>query len=174
MRYRLTPQWLKDKINPISEIHIERLDRTQAELVKWARKNENAMLMFMPQYRNHVQNVLSVVNNPIGLHVHIRDDVYTNPLPLPGYSEQRARINEGLIFLRDLGVHVLDFASGHWSYDYNTFKACKDLGLNRVHVKCKIMTGALSRGVPEGVNIIPVHKHLHDYDLTGGLKCSKP
>jgi hypothetical protein len=174
VRYRLTPQWLRDRINPISEIHIECLDKTEAKLVKWARKNENAMLMFMPQHRNKVQHVLSVVNNPVGLHVHICDDVYTDALPLPDYSKQFEKIREGLDFLEDLKPQVTDFASGHWSYDYNTFKSCKELGLTRVHVKCKIIPTTLSCGIPDGINIIPIHKHLHDYDLIGGLKCSKP
>jgi len=171
VRYRLMPQWLKDKINPISEMHIECLDRTHGKLVRWAGKNKHAMLMFMPQHRDLVQHVLSSVNNHIGLHVHIRDDVYTDALPLPEYSRQHERIREGLHFLEDLKLHVTDFASGHWSYDYSTFRACKELGLSRVHIKCKIIPDVLSCGTPAGISIIPVHKHLHDYDLIGGLKC---
>jgi len=171
VRYHLTPQWLKDKINPVTEIHIECLDKTHGKIVRWARRNRHAMLMFMPQYKSCVQHVLSVVDNPIGLHVHICDDVYTDALPLPDYSKQREKVLEGLDFLKDLELQVMDFASGHWSYDYNTFKACKELGLNRVHLKCKIIPNVLSCGIPPGINIIPVHKHLHDYDLIGGLKC---
>jgi len=171
VRYRLTPQWLKDKINPISEIHIECLDKTHREIVRWAGKNRYAMLMFMPQHSDLVQHVLSAVNNPVGLHVHICNDVYTDALPLPEYSKQREGIREGLHFLKDLKLQTTDFASGHWSYDYSTFRACKELGLNRVHVKCRIIPDVLSCGIPEGINIIPVHKHLHDYDLIGGLKC---
>ncbi len=175
VRYRLTPQWLKDKINPITEMHIECLDKTHTRIIRWAETNRHAMLMFMPQYKSEVQRVLSAVNNPIGLHVHIRDDVYTDALPLPKYSEQLQKIREGLDFLEeDLKIRVVDFASGHWSYDYDTFKACKELGLTKVHIKCKIIPTTLSCGIPEGINIIPVHKHLHDYDLIGGLKCSKP
>jgi len=174
VRYRLTPQWLKNKIVPISEIHIECLDKTHSKLVKWARRNKNVMLMFMPQHMSHVKHVLAIVNNPIGLHVHICDDVYTDALPLPDYSIQYEKIREGLDSFEDMELHITDFASGHWNYDYNTFKACKELGLTKVHVKCKIIPSTLSCGLPEGINIIPVHKHLHDYDLIGGLKCSKP
>lgn len=174
VRYRLTPQWLKDKINPVTEIHIECLDKTHGRIMRWAEKNKHAMLMFMPQYKSQVQQVLSVVSNPVGLHVHICNDVYIDALPLPKYSEQLEKIREGLDFLEDLELQVKDFASGHWSYDFSTFKACKELGLTRVHVKCKIIPTTLSCGMPEGINIVPVHKHLHDYDLIGGLKCSKP
>jgi hypothetical protein len=142
--------------------------------MRWAEKNKHAMLMFMPQYKSQVQQVLSVVSNPVGLHVHICNDVYIDALPLPKYSEQLEKIREGLDFLEDLELQVKDFASGHWSYDFSTFKACKELGLTRVHVKCKIIPTTLSCGMPEGINIVPVHKHLHDYDLIGGLKCSKP
>jgi hypothetical protein len=171
VRYRLTPQWLKNKVNPVSEIHIECLDKTENKLVKWARKNKSAMLMFMPQYMDHVKHALSVLDNPIGLHVHICNDVYTDALPLPDYSKQYEKIREGLDLFKDMKLNITDFASGHWSYDYNTFKACKESGLTRVHVKCKIIPSVLSCGIPEGITIMPVHKHMHDYDLIGGLKC---
>lgn len=159
------PHRLKDIVNPITEIHIEHVEVTCTILIKWAKKNENAMLMFMPRELSYVKCVLSTVQNPVGLHVHFRDDLKLRyPLPLPSLCGQYEAIKKGVDFFRDLGVEICDFTSGRWNYDYNTFKACRQFGLTKVHLRC-IHIPKLTCGIPEGIQLIPVHKHLHDWSL---------
>ena len=96
VRYHLVPQWLKNKINPITEIHIEQIENTHRRLLGWAQRNKEAMLMFTPREMSYVKLVLMEVENPIGLHVHICDDMHSDSLPLPSFLEQFKRIREGV------------------------------------------------------------------------------
>jgi len=132
MLRNLVPSFIKNKINPITEVHIENIEKTQNKLIRWAQKNKQAMLMFMPKNPNSVMTVLNAVPNPIGLHVHLSEVDGA----LPEYEVQLEKLAEGLKFMKELGVEVVDFASGHWNYDYYTFVVCKELGLKRVHIRC--------------------------------------
>jgi len=171
---KLVPKWLKEKINPITEMHVECLNLTYLKVIKWADKHPNAILMFTPCHPDAIMLVSRKCKNPIGLHVHLDSDIFSPKANLPDYKTQFRLIKEAMKFFDEIGIQLEDFASGHWNYNYSTFKACKDLGLRRIHIKCKEIPYALSSGIPEGLNIIPVHRHIHDYDLYGGLeKCLK-
>jgi hypothetical protein len=112
------------------------------------------------------KSLIASFSNQIGLHVHICDDLTSQALPLPNASQQYERIKMGLARLNRLGIETKDFTSGHWSYDSGTFAACKRLGLTNVHIRCKYIPELTEKyGIPEGIRIIPVLRHLHDYDL---------
>lgn len=167
---KLIPKWLKEKIRPITEMHVECIDVTCLRVMKWARNNPNAILMLIPQSPEKIKFLLQTCVNPIGLHVHLDSDIYSPKGILPDYKSQLSMIKTGIEFFNDLGIRPEDFVSGHWNYNYSTFKACKELGLRKIHIKCSEISTALFCGVPEGLTIIPVHKHIHDYDLCGGLE----
>ena len=175
--HRKLPEHVRSKLRGkflyTDEIHIERIEETYSKLVKWLRNHRETMLMltFSPRKPskktlNLYKELISVFPNPVGLHVHICDDLYSPPLPLPSGFKQYEVIKSGLEYLRKLGVETRDFTSGHWSYNEATFIVCKQLGLTNVHIRCKHIPEITEKyGIPKGIRLIPVVRHLHDYDL---------
>ena len=156
----------------ICEVHIEQIETTYNRLVKWIKLHSEAMLM-LTFSSNPLTSLTSKLYsslirsfaNPIGLHVHIRDDLNSPPLPLPSYTIQHNTIKNGLETLKKLGVQTIDFTSGHWSYNIDTFAVCKKLRLKNVHIKLKeIPKITLAHGIPKGIRLIPVIHHIHDYE----------
>jgi hypothetical protein len=161
-------------IEQFQEIHIERIEYTHRKLWKWTKKHPEAILM--PTFSTKepsfetlelYKKLIMSFKNPVGLHVHISNGLYYSPPPpLPNYEGQLQVISRGLEHLRKLGVSTVDFASGNWNYNTDTFLVCKKLGLVRIHIKL----GEISRitceyGIPEGICLIPVWRHIHDYDI---------
>jgi hypothetical protein len=161
------------RLLPREEIHIEQIERTYNRLSKWLRHHSETRLMLCFSPRKPTDEVLKLYKqlimsfpNQIGLHVHICDDLTSRPLPLPEASRQYVRIKTGLICLSELGVETKDFTSGHWSYNSGTFTACKRLGLTNVHIRSKYIPETTEKyGIPEGIRIIPVQRHVHDYEV---------
>jgi len=144
------------------EIHIENITETSDRLIGWLKKHPKTMFMLGFSENKPSDEVLEKYNwlltkfytvNPFGLHVHFNS-----------YSTQQSTINEALQYFHRVGFSTVDFASGHWKYNYETFEVCKKLGLVRVHVKTSEIE-KLCCGVPCGISILPVGSHLHDYDL---------
>jgi hypothetical protein len=161
------------RLLPREEIHIEQIERTHNRLSKWLRHHPETRLMLCFSPKKPTDEVLELYKrlittfpNQIGLHVHICDDLTSQALPLPDASQQYDRIKTGLSYLGSLGVETKDFTSGHWSYNSGTFAACKRLGLTNVHIRCKYIPETTEKyGIPEGIKIIPVQRHVHDYEV---------
>lgn len=174
---RMIPQRLRKPIHERlfkpTEIHVERIERTYEKLSKWLEWHKETMLMltFSPKPPSEVtlklyKNLMNQFNNPVGLHTHICDDLYSPTLPLPSLEAQYERIETGIKHLSKLEAKTTDFTSGHWSYNYDTFIACRKLGLINVHIRLKYIPEITYKyGIPSGINIIPVARHLHDYDI---------
>jgi hypothetical protein len=156
------------------EVHIERIEQTHRKLWEWIKKHPEAILM--PTFATKepsfetlelYKKIIANFQNSVGLHVHIGDGLYTSPPPsLPNYKVQHQVINNGFEHLKKLGVSTVDFTSGNWNYNADTFLACKELGLTNVHIKItEIPKITLKYGLPRGISLIPVVSHLHDYDI---------
>ena len=168
-------KFIRNHIIPLKydEIHIERINETFNKLIKWIKKHPETMLMptfsikppsrkVLEKYRYLVENF----ENSFGLHVYISNGLYSPPPPLQDYKTQYEIIKRGLEYLRELGVETIDFTSGNWNYNYDTFIACRELGLINVHIKLKEIPKITEKhGIPKGIRIIPVVRHLHDYDI---------
>ncbi|WXG45385.1 MAG: hypothetical protein WED05_01475 [Candidatus Atabeyarchaeum deiterrae] len=158
---------------PREEIHIEQVERTYRRLSMWLRRHSETRLMLCFSPAKPTERVLELYKwlitsfpNQVGLHVHICDDLYSPPLPLPNTARQYERIKTGLSYLNHLGIETKDFTSGHWSYDSGTFTACKRLGLTNVHIRCRYIPEMTEKyGVPKGIRIMPVVRHVHDYEI---------
>ena len=133
---------------PIEEVHIECLDKSIDVMIEWSNKNPNARLMLTPQFPSRSKELLDNTSNSVGLHVHT--DLWT--------------IQEGDYFLRSLNIHERHFAAGHWKYDWDILKECSAFGYVFIHMKCSIIH-EMVYGLPPGLTLIPVHRHLHDYDI---------
>ena len=160
------------------EVHVERIDRTYPRLLKWSREYPDGMLML--GVRNHGRpfnrgdfylsedeavkkyyRMLRDLPNRLGLHVHLASYPQINGL---SYQQQYEAIKRGRDFLFRLGIETEDFAAGWWSYNYDTIKACVDLGLKRFHV----LLWFLVKNPPhlvDGVTIVRVNHNNHDYML---------
>lgn len=175
--YRKIPQSIKTRIAlevlSREEMHIEQIERTYKRMVKWLHHHPETRLMLTFSPKKPTQRTLelykeliSTLPNLVGLHVHICDDLYSPPLPLPGEGKQHEIIKTGLRSLSQLGVKTRDFTSGHWSYNAGTFEICKKLGLTNVHIRCKYIPEMTEKyGIPKGIRLIPVIRHVHDYDI---------
>jgi hypothetical protein len=156
------------------EIHIERIEQTQEKLFKWITKHPETMLMPTFSIEEPTSEVLTLYNklistfkNSVGLHVHISGGLYHSPPPpLQDYETQYEIVKRGLEHLRKLGIETKDFTSGNWNYNRDTFLVCRKLDLTSVHIKLKEIPKITSKyGIPEGISLIPVVRHLHDYDI---------
>jgi len=159
---------------PIEEVHIERIEQTHEKLFRWIKRHKETMLMLTfsiheptPKTLTLYRKITEVFSNPVGLHVHISDGLYTYPPPpLQDYKTQYKIIKRGLTHLSKLGVETKDFASGNWNYNRDTFLVCKRLGLTNIHIQFKeIPNVTLKYGFPRGVSLIPVVKYIHDYEI---------
>jgi hypothetical protein len=155
------------------EIHIERIERTYRRLFKWLPHHRETRLMLCFSLASPTEMALKLYKhlitsfpNSVGLHVHICDDLKSLPLPLPSASKQYERIKVGSSYLNKLGIETKDFTSGNWSYNAGTFIACKQLGLTNVHIRCKYIPKITEEyGIPKGIRVIPVVRHVHDYEI---------
>lgn len=91
----------------------------------------------------------------VGLHSHIHHKRSLFPL---SYLEQYNQLLSALSFFKSLGLNLVDFSPGWWSYDHNTLRVCEKLGIERFHVT----TGQQVSG---GLKFVRVHNWSHDYDL---------
>lgn len=172
---RRLKEWIKEKVIPYQEIHVEKIEKTYPKLCGWVKKRPNVMLMLTfsnePDYEIEkivfYEKLVHKFSNPIGLHVHISGGLNSSPPPpLQDYKTQLFIIKHGLNMLRELGVETIDFTSGNWNYNYDTFMVCKELGLRRVHIKLKeIPRIVFEYGCPKGIELVPVVRHIHDYEL---------
>jgi hypothetical protein len=175
--YRKLPESIRTRIAfrllRREEIHIEQIERTYNRLYKWLRHHRETRLMlcFSPVKPTEMvlksySRLITSFPNSVGLHVHICNDLGSPPLPLPSAGTQYERIKIGLGYLNELGIETEDFTSGHWSYDEGTFIACKRLGLTNVHIRCKYIPELTEKyGIPKGIRVIPVVRHVHDYEI---------
>ena len=168
-------RFIRENIYPVkyNEIHIERIEKTFQKLIKWIPKHPETMLMptftiepqpksVLEKYRYLIENF----ENPIGLHVHISGGLYSPPPPLQDYKTQYKIVKRGLEDLKNLGAETIDFTSGNWNYNHDTFLVCKEIGLTNVHIKLKEIPKITEKyGIPKGIRLIPVVRHLHDYDI---------
>lgn len=152
---RAVPQRIREIIrslggfNLIEEVHVECLDQSIDILLKWCQKNPQARLMLTPQFLDLSIELVNKTDNPIGLHLH--RDLWTF-----GHADY---------FMQDqLCEPTHHIASGHWNYDWNFLKDCSKRGYVFIHLKCKIIH-EFYYGLPPGLTLIPVHRHLHDYDI---------
>lgn len=173
IKRKITDMYLSEIQIYVSEIHVERITRTRHKLFKWLERHPQTMMMLTfssnepsPEVIHLYSELIKRFNNPIGLHVHISNVVYSPPL-LPSYSTQLKRIRDGLLHLWSLGKTTKDFTSGHWNYNTDTFLVCSELALTNVHVHVKEIPKITSTcGIPKGIKLIPVMGYLHDYNLT--------
>jgi hypothetical protein len=168
--------WIRQNVFYLEyqEIHIERIEQTYEKLCKWIKKHPETMLMLTfsinePSYKTLklYEKLISTFKNPIGLHVHLIDGLYSPPTqPLQDYQTQYEIINRGYTYLKELGVFTTDFTSGNWKYNEDTFQVCKKLNLINVHIKLKeIPKITYDFGIPKGIYLIPVVRHTHDYEI---------
>ncbi|KXA99220.1 hypothetical protein AKJ42_03530, partial [candidate division MSBL1 archaeon SCGC-AAA261C02] len=68
---------------------------------------------------------------------------------------------DGLKFLRLIGLEVTDFAPGWWSWNQDTVRACKDLGIKYFH----LLRGRERRGNVRGIKLVVVNNYCHDFNL---------
>jgi len=150
------------------EIHVEKIDKTYAQLLKWCKVYPEAYLMLcvnLPSKHHCSSNVadfyvkLKRLSNPIGLHMHLATYPEIN---VKSYDWQYEAIRNGRDFLNSLGIEVRDFAAGWWSYNEDTVKACVALGLHRFHV---LLWFLKKRPVfpLEDLTIVKVNHSNHDY-----------
>lgn len=168
--------WIRRNIITLEyqEIHIERIEQTYKKLWRWIKKHPETMLMPTFSIKDPSSATLKLYKelilnfkNPIGLHVHISNGLYYSPPPpLQDYETQYEIIAKGLNYLKDLGVSIIDFTSGNWNYNEDTFRACLKLGLTNVHIKLKeIPKITYNYGFLKGLRLIPVVRHIHDYEI---------
>jgi len=171
-----TRNWIRRKIltTQFEEIHIERIEQTYKRLWRWIEKHPETMLMptfsITKPSRETLQlyeNLISSFKNSVGLHVHINDGLYHSPPPpLQDFKTQFEIVRRALETLKKLGVSTIDFTSGNWNYNKDTFRVCNDLGLLNVHIKIKeIPKITFKYGIPKGIRLIPVTRHIHDYEI---------
>jgi len=168
--------WVRRNILTLyfEEIHIERILQTHRKLWRWIEKHPETMLMptFSIDQPNRetmklYEDLISSFRNPVGLHVHISGGLYHSPPPpLQDFKTQFEIVQRGLESLRSLGVSTIDFTSGNWNYNEDTFRVCRELGLFNVHIKLKEIPKITSQhGIPKGIRLIPVSRHIHDYEI---------
>jgi len=171
-----TRGWVRRNIltTEFQEIHIERIEQTLEKLFKWINKHPETMLMPTfsieeppPEVLELYDRLISNFKNTIGLHVHISGGLYRSPPPqLQDFETQYKIVKRGLSYLMKLGVETKDFTSGNWNYNRDTFLVCRDLGLTNVHIKLKEIPKITSMyGIPEGISLIPIVRHIHDYEI---------
>ncbi|KXA90701.1 hypothetical protein AKJ57_03970 [candidate division MSBL1 archaeon SCGC-AAA259A05] len=95
----------------------------------------------------------------IGLHTHLARGKSIERLD---YGEQRKKIRNGIDFLESLGIETSHFAPGWWSWNQNTIKACKDLGIKHFHL-VRGQRGNFDEG--EGIELVTVNHYCHDFNL---------
>lgn len=92
----------------------------------------------------------------IGLHTHLHHKYTVRKL---SFAEQYQKICEGTEFLENLGLKIVDFAPGWWSYDENTIRVCELLSFERFHYTQKMVD------VVSSLEFVKIHRWLHDFDL---------
>lgn len=94
----------------------------------------------------------------VGLHVHLANNFAIDRMD---YGDQLDKISKGKKFLEEkLDVEINMFAPGWWSYNMNTVKACKKLGITEFH----IIKGQEKYNL-EGVDFIEIYNNSHDFSL---------
>jgi len=149
-----------------NEIHVEAIENSYTQLIKWCEKHSNIILMLMVEKRfennKEVREKYLLLKqrlvNPFGLHVHIGIPSQINSIP---YDAQYEVIRFGKDFLKRCGIEVVDFSAGWFSFNSDTVKVCKELGLVRFHIY---------KGQPieqiGGMKIIGIRPFvIHDKDL---------
>ena len=152
----------------ISEVHVEKIldDQCYDRLVGFARRHPDCMLMLtVRRWRGRNEETirkrylsLKELGNPLGLHVHLAIKPEIDELT---FREQKRMIRRGIDFLRALGIHTEDFAPGWWSYNEDTVRACRELGLKRFHVLAA--EDHVDRKL--GVDVVVVKRYIHDWEI---------
>ena len=156
---RKLPLWAVD------EVHVEKAEDTNCyrRLVEW---NFNRRLMLMLYVKKTFWNNQTIRERyselasfyPVGLHVHIAIEP---EIDCVSYEKQFEAIKCGVDFLKDCGVTVKDFTAGWFSFNTDTLRVCRELGL-----KMHIWHGQEWK-VTVPVETVRVRRVIHDWELTG-------